>query len=324
MCWLQAKAQMSGDFEYDVAFSFLQQDEQVAVGIADRIRERVPVFIYTERQRELVANDGVDAFSQVFKKGARIVVVLFRESWGQTKWTRIEETAIKSRHLEEGPKFLVIASLDGNHPIWYPETWIWTDFGRYGIDGLASVLETKVREAGGSVHEHTVVDEAIQLRNEIAFKSGRSHWHNSHEGVLAATEELENLFLTLQQLTQDIRNKSPELRIQFRKDSQSVGKVYSKGFQLQLVWHTRFDNTLRESKLYTKIIAANNISDYVIEKGGPKILRDTRFEADLSKAGAIGWRQTSGVDRFFTSVQLADSLLRDLISEIRIGGNHGD
>lgn len=73
---------MSNDFEYDVAFSFLHQDEQLAIDVADRIRERVKAFIYSEQQKDLIASDGVDSFSQVFMQGARVVVILYRGTWG--------------------------------------------------------------------------------------------------------------------------------------------------------------------------------------------------------------------------------------------------
>lgn len=59
---------MSGEFKYEGAFSFLQDDEQLALEIADRVRDRVSVgvFIYSERQDELVGTDGVEAFSRSF------------------------------------------------------------------------------------------------------------------------------------------------------------------------------------------------------------------------------------------------------------------
>ena len=72
---------MNGEFKYEVAFSFLQDDEQLALEIADRIRDRVSigVFVYSERQDELVGTDGVDSFSTIFAEEARIVVILYRE-----------------------------------------------------------------------------------------------------------------------------------------------------------------------------------------------------------------------------------------------------
>jgi len=315
---------MPDNYKYDVAFSFLSDDEPLAVEIADRIRERVGVFIFSESQKELIGNDGIDQFGNVFREDSRLVVVLYREQWGQTKWTRIEETAIKTRWLDCGFEFLLMVPLETpvKLPKWYPPTWIWADIKRYGVDGVAGVIEVRVQSVGGTVRNFSAVDDANQLRNEVVFESARSHWRDSNEGVFAAGVEVQNLFVELQRLAKDISEQAPEVAIQFRKDGENVGKLYGSGFQLQLVWHSRFVNTLSESKLYAKIIAAYNMADYVIEGGEPKILRDIRYDADLSKAGATGWRQTNANERFFTSAQLADFLLRELISEIRRGGNH--
>lgn len=56
---------MNTEYKYEVALSFLQNDE-LALEIADRIRDRVSVgvFVYSERQDELVGTDGVDSFSK--------------------------------------------------------------------------------------------------------------------------------------------------------------------------------------------------------------------------------------------------------------------
>lgn len=144
---------MSDDFKYEVAFSFLQDDEPLALEIADRLRDRVKVFIYSENQKELIGRDGIDQFTSVFREEARVVIILYREDWGQTKWTRIEETAIKNRFPDEGYDFLLIAPLDSpiKLPKWYPPAWIWADVRRYGVDGVASVIENRVQAIGGSV-----------------------------------------------------------------------------------------------------------------------------------------------------------------------------
>jgi hypothetical protein len=73
---------MNSEFKYEVALSFLQNDEQLALEIADRIRDRVSVevFVYSERQDELVGTDGVDTFSRIFGAESRVVVILHREA----------------------------------------------------------------------------------------------------------------------------------------------------------------------------------------------------------------------------------------------------
>ena len=155
---------MPSDYKYDVAFSFLANDESLAIEIGDRIRDRLSVFIYSESQKKLIGNDGIDQFSNVFREDSRLIVVLYREQWGQTKWTRIEETAIKTRWLDCGFEFLLMVTLDSpaKPPKWYPPTWIWADIKRYGIDGVAGVIEVRVQAVGGNVKSDTAVDHALR------------------------------------------------------------------------------------------------------------------------------------------------------------------
>jgi hypothetical protein len=84
-------------FTYDVAFSFLSQDEALAIEISDLLQGRFATFVYSERQKDLAGADGEEKFSSVFLSESRIVAILFRSGWGETKWTRIEQTAIRRR-----------------------------------------------------------------------------------------------------------------------------------------------------------------------------------------------------------------------------------
>src|SRR6056297_3068211 len=96
------------DFKYDIAFSFLADDEQIAIDISERIKDKFEVFIYSKRQEDLVGTDGQDTFSEIFKDKARTVLVLYRQNWGRTNWTRVEETAIKDRWFNKGYDFLLM------------------------------------------------------------------------------------------------------------------------------------------------------------------------------------------------------------------------
>lgn len=151
---------MNGKFKYEVAFSFLQDDEQLALEIADRIRDRVSVgvFVYSERQDILVGTDGVDAFSRIFGKESRIVMVLYRKGWGQTQWTRVEENAIRTRGFNEGHEFIILVRLDEtNPPVWLPPTRIYLSFERSGIDGLTGVIESRVQAVGGAIAQESTI-----------------------------------------------------------------------------------------------------------------------------------------------------------------------
>ncbi len=87
-------------FKYDVAFSFLARDLGIAQDLENRLTPGLSTFVYARRKEELLGRDGMDSFSEVFRRDTRLSVVLFRNGWGETEWTAFEETAIKSRALE--------------------------------------------------------------------------------------------------------------------------------------------------------------------------------------------------------------------------------
>jgi len=113
--------------EYDVAFSFLKGDEPAAVNLADTLADRYKCFVYSKKQEELVGTDGQETFSTVFGERARCVVVLYRDGWGTTPWTRIEQTAIQNRALRDGWEFLLFIKLTpgATMPKWLPHSYIW-------------------------------------------------------------------------------------------------------------------------------------------------------------------------------------------------------
>lgn len=167
------------EYKYDVAFSFLADDEDIATNINDIIKDRLTTFIYSERQKELAGTDGEKTFSRVFGSEVRIVFVLYRKGWGETSWTRIEETAIRNRCFDEGYDFVLFAPLEKNLelPRWLPKNRIWLGLDRWGIEDAASVIESRVQEAGGIPKEETVEDRISRLKNEIdAEKTGNNSW----------------------------------------------------------------------------------------------------------------------------------------------------
>ena len=95
-------------FKYDIAISFLSQDEDRASEIHRLLEERLRVFIYTREQEQIAGRDGEKVLADVFGQDSRVVVVLHRAEWGSTPFTRVEETAIRNRAYEDGYDFVVL------------------------------------------------------------------------------------------------------------------------------------------------------------------------------------------------------------------------
>jgi hypothetical protein len=122
----------------DVAISFLHKDEPLALQIHSKLSESLDVFVYPKKQEQLAGTDGLESFRQVFRADSRMVVVLYRDGWGQTPWTRVEEAAIKDRFLEQGWEWLLFVMLDdfSTPPVWLPKAEIRLNYSQYGLDQL--------------------------------------------------------------------------------------------------------------------------------------------------------------------------------------------
>jgi hypothetical protein len=66
-------------YKYDVAFSFLAQDEELAIQINDLLQDSVQIFLYSKKQGEIAGTDGEKSFNKVFGEQSRLVVVLYIE-----------------------------------------------------------------------------------------------------------------------------------------------------------------------------------------------------------------------------------------------------
>jgi len=162
------------DFKYDVAFSFLQQDEPIATQLNDRLQDRVSTFLYSERQKEVAGTDGEETFGRAFREEARLVVVLYRAGWGETKWTRIEQSAIRARGFEHGYDFAKFIPLEqpAKLPAWLPPTQIYIGLKRFGIDGAAAVI-AELRAARWLLADRTHTSARRQLAITLLQHPGR-------------------------------------------------------------------------------------------------------------------------------------------------------
>ena len=75
--------------QYDVAISFLSEDQTTAAAIYSKLSGGLKIFCYPRNQEELAGTDGLESMREPFFD-SRVMVVLYREKWGKTPWTRVE------------------------------------------------------------------------------------------------------------------------------------------------------------------------------------------------------------------------------------------
>jgi hypothetical protein len=304
---------MSGtaNFRYDVAFSFLDQDEPLARDLSGLLNP-LTTFVYSEQQLAVAATDGIETFSNVFRRDARIVVILYRGGWGKTKWTRIEEEAIKSRFLEDGSEFVILVKLDASEtPTWFPAARIWVDLTRFGAAGAASVIKVRVSEAGGAVRAETPQENAARLERERAAEAERFAFLRSERGVAAAYEAVERLLTRLEAL-------SSETDVAFDREDLRYALLYRDGFSLAVGWSLSYRNTLDDSALYlTEWQGRPDIGSKRFHSPNRREIAHHQLRFDLAADQTPVWREERQQGRTFTTEGLADYCLNLLLERVR-------
>lgn len=158
-------------YDYDVAISFLAADEPLALQVREALAP-LRVFVYSKAQEEVAGTEGVETFREVFRHRARVPLVLFRPGWGQTKWTRVEETAIRDYCLEAGWDHLLFVRLtdDGEIPKWVPDSYIYLDFATFGLPDLVGAVKAKCAKLGVELRPPTAADRAKLIAAKEKFR----------------------------------------------------------------------------------------------------------------------------------------------------------
>lgn len=305
---------MEDDFEYDVAFSFTYEDEIIAKELNDHIQSSFKTFIYLNKQNELAARDGEQKFNDVFHTKSRLVVILYREKWGNTPFTRIEMNAIKNRAFDEGYDFTIMIPLnDSKPPKWYPKNRLYLNLDKYGVKTLAGVIESKIHEHGGVSQPETTVDFAKRLKRSKAIDDQIISYVRSKEAVKEGIEEFYSLIDSLQESWKEVS----DLNIGYEIGQPKINKgneggqfeVGANGLSLQLNYSTYFNNSLDKSSLKSMIY-----EPAAIWNDGPKILEKVEYQFGMDRILRKGWKNK---DEFLLTKQFVELWLKKILKRAK-------
>ncbi len=296
---------MTNKFTYNVAFSFLQKDEILVFQANDLIQDRFKTFVYPHHQRELAGADGEKVFNETFGEKARLVVVFYRENWGKTPWTRIEETAIRNRAHDEGYDFVMFVKLDSSTmPKWLPKNRIYVDFERWGLKGLASVIEARIQEAGGQIHIESLEDQTARIKRTHLLQDERRKYLISNESYQDSQKEFDKLYTLIENKTKFLEDSEMRLHFNYLKKPGSYISVKFDKYNLHLVWDYSYSNSLKDSLFAVALTMNTNKRD---KFGRPEEYNLSRkeYNFDINPIDKqIGWSEKNGDNEFVTSEQL--------------------
>lgn len=296
---------------YDVAFSFLKEDEALADEINQMLKSRISTFIYSEHQAELVGNDGEKLLNKIFHDRSRVVCVLHRKGWGGTPWTRIEETAVKNRAYNSGYDFTIFVPLDKNPlPKWIPKTYIYYGLERWGIEGLAPVIEAKVQEQGGVIHHETPSDKILSYLAKKSDSDRRQSIIESSEGVRLAKEEIQQLFCDIEKMAEN-----SDLKIKVIKESFRIVMCLN-NYSCEFTWMQEYSNSAKYAILYLTLYRGIPNIARIAQIRKPTRIRTWEFKFGINLSENPCWINASNQKTYLTKDLLSFSV-NELLNQLK-------
>lgn len=157
---------MTTDFVFDVAFSFAGEQRLYVEKTYNLLSEKgIRVFYGGEAAADFWGRDLYQELSDVYSSKARYCVVFLSGDYAAKLWTRHELKIIQARAFQESREYLLPARFDNTQiPGLLPQI-AYIDLREHTPQGLANIIEKKVR-AGGKIEVRADADMAAF---ELAF-----------------------------------------------------------------------------------------------------------------------------------------------------------
>jgi hypothetical protein len=307
------------EYKYDVAISFLVQDLKLASALNQKLSVGLNVFFFPHGQEELAGTDGLESMRAVFRSQSRLNVVVYREDWGNTPWTGVEEAAIKDSCLENYFRnlFFFVVQPTGVYPSWLPDTHIRFNYGEFTLEDAAGAIKARVHERGGHYRPLTPIRKAELLKAEQEFQQDRSDMSSS-DGIKAILAEVKKVVGALEKEVVNV-NAHGDLEVECEA-SDSTCVLRSDNVGMILRWDQRFDRSLEGSALsveeYTGRLRFNRDQERYISFARPECIKREAYKPELSRAREYGWVLNSNEEEYVSSASIADKCLLQLMNLI--------
>lgn len=311
------------DYRWDVAISLLSQDEAYAAELKAELERHVRgrVFLYS-RAQEQISQDGqlVEYFIRVFRHEARFAIILHRERWGTSRYTAVEQDALRTRYLAEGAHRILVISLDGTYPTtWYPEDLFRPSAEEFSQAQIAAIVIARLEQAGAAIGPENPVSKAVRLRQERARKEHLASRLAAH-GAQVLEQEATALFEQLRELASQISEPGDVMTFEARDRRCCLNY---RGCSIVWQWHRQYQNSLDGAELAMSILnARTSLTGRRI--GEPRILLQARFDVAHPDEKLWGWslyrvEPKRPMPGFLSTSELAHWALNELVESAASG-----
>jgi len=297
--------------KYDVAISFLTADDSTAASLHDALSEGLEIFYYPRKQEVLAGTNGLESMRKPFLEESRVVVVLYREPWGETPWTRVEQTAIQDRCLT-GFEWLFFMMLDktSTPPPWLPLTHVRFNYADYGLDQAVGAIKARVQQSGGVLVPPNALRRAELSNKETQYLKEREYLHSPQALDIIRRQTLE-LFSAITRLCEDM-NASGIASIEFASEAQQC-HVRNHRVSLLVTLLEASSGALIVVRDFSKRLPFRGEQRLFYPDGEALKLREKSFLPDIYRAREYGWIDKQQPATFLSTGALADIIVSSFV-----------
>lgn len=313
--------------KYDVAISFLIEDLALAQALHDKLAEGLEVFFFPRNQEDLAGTDGLESMRSAFRHESRLNVVVYRQKWGHTKWTAVEEIAIKESCLDNAFRnvFFYVIENPTTLPKWVPDTHVYFSSSHYSLEEAVGAIKSRVADRGGELIPLTPVRKAELLKAEQQFRYKRSSMLDGSASD-AIYKELQKLYAAISGKCDEVTSNGLQIRYRIDLQPQRIHQdcfLAEDGVGMILTWHQRYSNSLDDARLYVREFNQNIIlPEGHIHVVQPEMIKETKYMPEVSRSLEYGWSQEGKHGSFWSTEEFAAKYvmsLLDLIERDRSG-----
>jgi hypothetical protein len=310
---------MTGErtYAHDVAFSFMQQDEPLALRFRAALAP-LSSFVYSKMQEQLAGTDGMETFRAAFRTDSRLNVVLLRSGWGTTRWTRVEETAIKDRCFDEGFDSLLVVKVDKSaNLLWCSDRKIYFDIEAFPFEQAVGAIKRQADQLGSVVRPPSPIEKAQSAAMAAEYTRETRELLGSDQGVRLADASVAEIYDCIERHLAEMGAQIPRWEPAFGKNGvrTSVGRLGA--CSAAVSWERPYSNTLSKSVLKISILdrhiatpqesAAGRLYAYVER---PNSVGSFSFTVDRQPGLGLCWQ--SGSRRAISPAEVAGLIIESL------------
>jgi hypothetical protein len=160
----------------------------------------------------------------------------------------VEMEAIRDRSFDDGWEFFKLLMISSNFspPAWVPRSHIWVGLDRYGIDGVAKILDSRLQEVGASPRLETSEVIALRQAQKRRFMAEREKLRQSNEAVQLLKSAFKSLSHELLEKVNGINEIPDGPKVQTYSDPETT-RIENGTLCIEVRLDNKFPNALTET-----------------------------------------------------------------------------